>query len=521
MCQSDLTVSGSRIHDNGGYGVVCVHGGYYARTFSTITSNEIYRNANHGVSCSRYNISYNNDRMAAEITLNDIYENGGYGTFLQTTETAAVLFNNIHGNTNTELYNGTSHAVDARHNYWGDTVTVQMEASAGYANISEIHDIFDDETIGLVDYIPWKGASIDTSLESISKISDPTNGSTLNSSTVVIRGTAYAKEGVERVEVSIDDGVSWQTADGSRMWSFTFEGLAEGEHIARCRVVDDLGQTEAEGDSIAFSVDYDRTTTAGVLPGNEIWSGMIKLEGDVTIPEDVTLTILAGATIEAPALVDATHGGANTSKTELIVNGNVIAEGTEESPIFFISDRVGSSQKGDWYGIRSFGTLWLNHVSIEGAVVGVRHEADQNSDDLSMQNCEIINSSSHGVHIYAYDSSESSAAITDSLLSENDGYGIFCESVGGSTSLHIDFAGDEILDNGGCRNLLPYRRRFIRPENIGDNFRLRHPGSRLPRHPSAYGQQCCHQAGTGWQFHPSIRGRNLCLLPIRLRIVFA
>ena len=82
--QSELSVSGNRIHDNSGYGVYCYAHYYYARISATVTSNEIYRNGKHGVYCIRFRTDYTKNQMAAAITLNSVYENSGDGLYLQT-----------------------------------------------------------------------------------------------------------------------------------------------------------------------------------------------------------------------------------------------------------------------------------------------------------------------------------------------------------------------------------------------------------------------------------------------------
>ena len=46
---------------------------------------------------------------------------------------------------------------------------------------------------------------------------------------------------------------------------------------------------------------------------DETWSGLVELRGDVTVPEGVTLTVLAGAEIVAPTRRDATRYGPGSS----------------------------------------------------------------------------------------------------------------------------------------------------------------------------------------------------------------
>ncbi|MEA3487311.1 MAG: hypothetical protein U9R20_06605, partial [Thermodesulfobacteriota bacterium] len=93
-------------------------------------------------------------------------------------------------------------------------------------------------------------------------------------------------------------------------------------------------------------------TTSGSLVVDEVWSGTINLTGDVTVPQGVTLTIEAGTEVVFPAESDDTAGGHDTALTELIVNGSLVAVGTEGSPILFTSGAFFFDSKGDWGGIR-------------------------------------------------------------------------------------------------------------------------------------------------------------------------
>ncbi len=51
-------------------------------------------------------------------------------------------------------------------------------------------------------------------------------------------------------------------------------------------------------------------TTSGVMATNETWSGTVTLTGDVTVPNNVTLTILPGTRVECWDKTDDQAGGA-------------------------------------------------------------------------------------------------------------------------------------------------------------------------------------------------------------------
>ncbi|HEY9174109.1 MAG TPA: immunoglobulin domain-containing protein [Verrucomicrobiae bacterium] len=95
-------------------------------------------------------------------------------------------------------------------------------------------------------------------------------------------------------------------------------------------------------------------TTSGVMPGNETWSGTVTLTGDVTVPANVTLTILPGTVVQSWDNYDDTAGGTNPNRIELIINGGRLSSvGTSNNPIRFTSSPLNPpAKRGDWYGIR-------------------------------------------------------------------------------------------------------------------------------------------------------------------------
>ena len=112
---------------------------------------------------------------------------------------------------------------------------------------------------------------------------------------------------------------------------------------------------------------------AGVIPDDAVWDdGPIayRLSGDVTVPANTTLTVSNGQVVQALAGVG--H--------DLIVNGTLVATGTEDDPVIFTSDRdddaagdtngdgdSSSPQAGDWNGIRlnaSSSENVLEHVEV-------------------------------------------------------------------------------------------------------------------------------------------------------------
>jgi subtilisin family serine protease/tetratricopeptide (TPR) repeat protein len=87
----------------------------------------------------------------------------------------------------------------------------------------------------------------------------------------------------------------------------------------------------------------------GSITADVTWYNDITLTGDVTVNNGVTLTINPGVTMEF-ATTDASSGGRDASRCELIVHGTLTAEGTSANPIVFHSTNGGTTED-EWYGI--------------------------------------------------------------------------------------------------------------------------------------------------------------------------
>ena len=91
-----------------------------------------------------------------------------------------------------------------------------------------------------------------TALNVKSLIASPGDGSTVRAGVVRVQGTAWAGEGdVVRVEVSTDDGSTWQPAElgnekaryAWRLWSFQWKAKS-GDYVVAVRAIDSLGRTQ-------------------------------------------------------------------------------------------------------------------------------------------------------------------------------------------------------------------------------------------------------------------------------------
>ena len=86
-------------------------------------------------------------------------------------------------------------------------------------------------------------------------IVEPLNDQTLPAGIVPVRGAAYAGEdGIKKVEVSVDSGVTWHLADmvgpkqpyAWRHWEYLWEPDASGEYVIMARATDTKDQTQPQ-----------------------------------------------------------------------------------------------------------------------------------------------------------------------------------------------------------------------------------------------------------------------------------
>ena len=86
-------------------------------------------------------------------------------------------------------------------------------------------------------------------------IVEPAKGQVLSAGIVPIRGAAYAGEaGIEKVEVSVDDGASWHPAEligleqpyAWRHWEYLWQVRAEGDYTILARATDTQGRRQPE-----------------------------------------------------------------------------------------------------------------------------------------------------------------------------------------------------------------------------------------------------------------------------------
>ena len=94
-----------------------------------------------------------------------------------------------------------------------------------------------------------------TAIQLKSIVTQPLTGERLERGAIVVLGAAYAGEGhVEQVEVSVDDGATWQAAEfigpdepfSWRQWQYVWHASQAGEHTIKARAMDGMGRRQPD-----------------------------------------------------------------------------------------------------------------------------------------------------------------------------------------------------------------------------------------------------------------------------------
>ena len=92
-----------------------------------------------------------------------------------------------------------------------------------------------------------------------------------------------------------------------------------------------------------------RQPLTGHISSDEVWSGTVSIDGDIVIEPGATLTIESGTTVQF-ARGDATAGGFDSARSELIAFGDLVVGGDAASPVLFQSAEE-RPRSTDWGGL--------------------------------------------------------------------------------------------------------------------------------------------------------------------------
>ena len=127
--------------------------------------------------------------------------------------------------------------------------TVTLKGGTGSSRITDIagNALSSDYT--------WSFTTATASIDltpPVSAISSPVHGASHTVSLpVTISGTASDAGGLNRVEVSTNNGTSWQTASGTNNWSFSWTPSALGSYTIKSRGIDNAGNIQSAGSAPA------------------------------------------------------------------------------------------------------------------------------------------------------------------------------------------------------------------------------------------------------------------------------
>jgi len=434
------------VYNNGSHGIVCNRNSSYASTHlfrPELTLNEVHNNGGHGLSITT--------SQSATVVHNNIYANTNNGIYLTTSEVSHINFNNLYGNSgNYALSNNSSALVDARYNWWDTAPTQEMAAGNNPKNLTRLFDIYDDGSKGTIDYGQWLTSEQTLATNATSWVKTPTNGESVKATTYRIEGAATAPINIDRVEVSTDGGTSWNVATSTLHWHYDWTVPGDGAYLIKSRVITTDGtiQTAAAGNTV--TIDSNLATTSGVLAADETWTGTVNLTGDITVPEGITLTVAAGTTVQFRALHDELASGNDSARSELLINGSLVAEGTASEPIVFTSSSAGTQAAGDWGGIRQTGSgqLTLRHATVEYASFGVDYRVDGDlTVSPTIENSIIRHTDGRGLYLEGKGGATFTASIQNNTIHEHTGDGVYLSASGANTAVTATVTNNQVYSN--------------------------------------------------------------------------
>ena len=438
---SGLEIVDNEVHD-GAYGIRWNSSN--ADMVPVISGNRVYANSSGGIRGL-------GNAPSAQISYNEVYNNTGNGIYVAAGGVCRINYNNIYDNTGYALYNASANTVDGRLNWWGAAATAEMDAGSNPRDITAIYDIYDDGAKGTVDYMGWLSSSLTFIDDPHSQITNPLDGQTVEPGLYTLSGVAAAAAGIDKVEVSVDGGSSWLTAAGTYSWSFSWNIPADGVYHIKSRTTDKAGAVETPGAGVTLTADSTLPTTSGTLTTDETWSGVVQLTGDVVVPAGITLTLEPGTVIKFPALQDDTNGGADSSRSELAINGTLQSLGTESDPITFTS-AAAAPRKSDWGGISytdsAGGGFAMDWVIVEYGSYGIKYSTSSSSVAPSISNSIVRYTGGDGIYVYGSGTAAVTLTVSGNQVYGNDGYGIYCYPNGSSVSFNATISGNQIYDNG-------------------------------------------------------------------------
>ncbi|MBN2532141.1 MAG: hypothetical protein JXB88_04585, partial [Spirochaetales bacterium] len=166
-----------------------------------------------------------------------------------------------------EMNNESALDSDARFNYWGEQVLDEIQASDNPKDLSALDDSWDDASFGTIDYAYWLTNPLElTENHVFSHIYDPVPMTVLTGSSYTIKGIAYSPSGIDKVDISVDGGITWIAVTGKVQWSYTWTLPADGNYVIKTRVLPTGGQPVESSDVRNVKVDNSQVKRYAPVP---------------------------------------------------------------------------------------------------------------------------------------------------------------------------------------------------------------------------------------------------------------
>ncbi len=191
----------------------------------------------------------------------------------------------------------------------------------------------------------------------------------------------------------------------------------------------------------------------GPILSDTVWRSADEhlIVGDVTVYPQVTLTIEAGATVRVAAKSDSTASGSDTQRSELIVNGSLLVQGTVDQPVILTSNAT-TPKANDWGGIRfnSRFPFVLRHAVVEYGSVGVDYRVSGAvSASVAIEDSTIRYSGGNGVYLQASSGATLAATVRNNTVYSHSGSGIALANGSSNSTLAATVTGNLVYSTTG------------------------------------------------------------------------
>lgn len=444
----DIDIRNNSITDNTGNGIELSGSATYPTDLhSTITLNTVLNNQGWGI--------IGQTTTSANIFHNDIRLNNE-GIYVDAEEKAKIHYNNLYDNADSfydyELANGSGINVDARFNYWGPQITDELSfwgAHPDHTFYKLLWHKSNDASLGKIHTSDWLVSGIAIPTGPQSPTITPVHESIHNEPAISFSGFAVAPYGVEKVELSFDNGQTWHSATGNSDWQLEWDFPQDGSYTVASRVTDNLGQATVNLPGNSFVVDSTLPGYSGELTGTTTWENQVLITGDVTVPAGATLTIKPGTIVRFQARNDDQQGGNHEYRSELLVRGSLQA-----NQAIFTSANATHPVPGDWLGIRfkpqdPYPAFNLNNCTVEYAMTGidVTVQPPVIQSNVTVLNSIIRQNALSGIDIWGKDGVRVDFQATNNQITTNGNSGIYARSTAASTQFYVSITENTISGN--------------------------------------------------------------------------